>query len=330
MKCTPAILTISLLGPLTALAQPTAETRRNAQIESAALGSPESRQGKPTNNVSAGLEELTDGVPAELLGFQTHTVEWSANGPIETPLDNTTGVNSEPRQLAITQFDMLDWMTLDSYSTNHTWGPDKDYANGGQPCVPNPCFWTQGTAVWSDKIYYLKEPTGSTWDINLIDSSYIYGWITENVWFTPRDYKKSTFNTNMPMTPRVARAGYPGEQIFIPRNQTSYTRYIDCVPNGGPSYLGNVIQQIWGPYENVYLGGNMGTVTVVKLSYFQDCSGTKTDTCAGAEVNWYAQHYGWVRWGLYSNNGGGSLTLVHDYRASDVVPGAYPINFPCF
>jgi hypothetical protein len=313
-----------------ASAQPTVDQQSSPEPSAPALGYSNSTPSLPS--AGSGIAELTVGIPGDLLGNQTHYVEWASRGPVERTSDLERDTPPARGTLAITQFDMLDWMILDTWQTNHTWGPDKDYANGGQPSgqpCPTPCEWQQGTALWPGKFYYLKVPSGSVWDINLYDDNYIYGWITENESWNPIDYKKSTFNTNMPMTPRIARAGYPGEQIFIPRDLTSYTRYINCVSTG-QNYLDNVIQQVWGPYDDVYLGGNMGTVTVVKLSYFYGCSGTTVDTCGTAEINWYAQQYGWVRWGLYYNAGGGNFVLQHDYRASDVVPGTFPIYFPCF
>lgn len=41
-----------------------------------------------------------------------------------------------------------------------------------------------------NKVYYVKNPQGYPWDINLYDGNYIYQWITENVWGDPYTYKK--------------------------------------------------------------------------------------------------------------------------------------------
>src|SRR5262249_44124600 len=62
-------------------------------------------------------------------------------------------------------YDMLDWMTLDSDLRTHT------HITGSA----NPLYTTLG----SGKFYWTKGGNGSPWDIQLIDNSYIYLWITE-------------------------------------------------------------------------------------------------------------------------------------------------------
>src|SRR5947209_1368868 len=109
-------------------------------------------------------------------------------------------------------YDMLDWMTLDSDLRTH------NHISG----TANPLYTTLG----SGKFYWTKGGNGSPWDIQLIDNNYIYLWITEYAWNSPNTYKKSAYNTNMPLVARCAKGGFPGSTIKM--SDTSYDIYTDC------------------------------------------------------------------------------------------------------
>ncbi len=96
-------------------------------------------------------------------------------------------------------YDMLDWMTLDAdlRSTYHLEG------------TSNPLY----TVMQGDKFYWVKSGLGYPWDIQLYDGNNIYLWITELSWTVPDSYKKFTNNTNLPLVPRCASAGFPGTTI---------------------------------------------------------------------------------------------------------------------
>ena len=109
-------------------------------------------------------------------------------------------------------YDMLDWMTMDSdlRGTYHIAGN------------ANPLY----TNVSSGKFYWTKGGNGTPWDIQLFDNNYIYLWITEYNWTNPKTFKKFSYNTNLPLVPRCAKAGFPGSTITVPN--TSYRTYSDC------------------------------------------------------------------------------------------------------
>ena len=157
-------------------------------------------------------------------------------------------ISSKPAQAQSTigcpsgTYDMLDWMTLDSNlrGSNHLAGN------------ANPLYTNMG----SGKFYWTKGANGTPWDIQLYDSKYIYLWITELNWNDPHTFKKFANNTNMPLVPRCAKAGFPGSVIKVPN--TSYQTYSDCT-HYITQTLKQGINQVWGPY-NISLGGQLPTI----------------------------------------------------------------------
>jgi hypothetical protein len=76
------------------------------------------------------------------------------------------------------------------------------------------------SSIGGGKLYWTKGGNGAPWDIQLYDSKYIYLWITESNWNNYSSYKKFSNNTNLPLVPRCAKAGFPGSTIKVPN--TSY------------------------------------------------------------------------------------------------------------
>lgn len=177
--------------------------------------------------------------------------------------------------------DMLDWMTMDSdlRSTQHM--------TGTHPMQ---------TVVWPDKVWYLKDSSGTTWDINLYDQNYIYGWITELNWGNPYDFKKATHNTNFPMAPRCAVTGYPGSAL--PISNTEYDTHIGCGLQSRQN-LGKAINEVWGPFEATLWGDLPANLPVIVVSYRYGCDNSYWN-CTSKEEFVYAQRYGLVRWALYA------------------------------
>src|ERR1700744_2409037 len=101
--------------------------------------------------------------------------------------------------------------------------------------------------VWDkskSKVFYIKNPQGNPWDINLYDSNYIYQWVTEvqsfdgvDHWNDPRSCKKfnsGAQNSNADLSMRwAARCATPGVSSFwnppptTQPNNTNYYTYID-------------------------------------------------------------------------------------------------------
>jgi hypothetical protein len=93
------------------------------------------------------------------------------------------------------EYDLLDWMSIDSDLC------ESHFMTGSNP---------EYTLLTSEKFYYTKGQAGYPWDINLFDNNYIYLWITEYNWNDPHTYKKFTYNTNMPIAPRLREGWVPG------------------------------------------------------------------------------------------------------------------------
>jgi len=179
-------------------------------------------------------------------------------------------------------YDMLDWMTLDSSlrSTYHMVGNS------------NPLY----SSIGGGKLYWTKGGNGAPWDIQLYDSKYIYLWITESNWNNYSSYKKFSNNTNLPLVPRCAHAGFPGSTIKVPN--TSYQTFSDCTHYTTRNLL-KANNEVWGPYK-VTLGGNLpSNLTVLVASYRYNCD-VNYANCGDKEEYYLAQRYGLVQWVHYA------------------------------
>src|SRR6202453_383582 len=111
--------------------------------------------------------------------------------------------------------------------------------------VPSAYIYT----IWDEsntKVYYVKNPQGNPWDINLYDSNYIYQWVTElgdwngvNHWNDPTSCKKfnngsqnSSANLSMRWAARCAVPGGANSSFWNPPprsqpNNTNYYTYVE-------------------------------------------------------------------------------------------------------
>jgi hypothetical protein len=207
-------------------------------------------------------------------------------------------------------YDMLDWMTMDSSlrSTNHLSG------------TANPLY----TEVMPGKFYWTKGGNGYPWDIQLYDSSYVYLWITEFAWNSPNTFKKFSYNTNEPLAPRCAKAGFPGSSIKVPN--TTYDIYTDC-SHYTRHTLGTGVNEVWGPYY-LWLGGKLPSkLKTLVVSYRYNCSSYQG--CRDKEEYYLTQQYGLVQWVHYSLMSG---KYVQQQKSvfNSMTSGATSPKFACF
>ena len=208
-------------------------------------------------------------------------------------------------------YDMLDWMTLDSNLR----------ANYHMAGSANPLY----TNMAPGKFYWSKGANGSPWDIQLYDSQYIYLWITELNWVNPHTFKKFANNTNLPLVPRCAQAGFPGSVIKVPN--TSYQTYSDCT-HYVTQNLKQGINQVWGPYY-VSLGGQLpSNLKVLVASYRYNCD-VNYANCGDKEEYYLAQKYGLVQWVHYSLIGG-QYVFQQKTVFNQLASGVTAPYFPCF
>lgn len=209
------------------------------------------------------------------------------------------------------QYDMLDWMTLDSDLR------DSQHFSGSA----NPLY----TTMLPDKFYWTKSSSGYPWDIQLIDDKFIYLWITEYAWGDPNTYKKFSANTNMPLAPRCAKAGFPGSTIKV--SNTSYDIYTDC-NNHTTHDLKNAINQVWGPYATS-LGGDLPkNLPTLVVTYRYDCDATYGN-CANREAYYLTQRYGLVQW-VYYKLIDGKYQQQNKSVFNSLTPGTVDPDFTCF
>lgn len=189
------------------------------------------------------------------------------------------------------KIDILDWLTLDANlrGTKHM---------HGSPGGAGPIY----THLWPDKYFWIKNAAGDTMDINLYDSSFVYLWYTELTWNSPYDYRKHTYDFNMPMSPRCATPGYPGSTITI--TNSSYSVYQNCSLTGVHDVL-RVVFDLWGPYTagqpgqeawRTPIGGDIPNSTeVYVLSYRYGCN-SQFSNCGDKEEYVLTKKWGLVRW----------------------------------
>lgn len=210
--------------------------------------------------------------------------------------------------------DAIEWTvpSKDFRATQHMEGSDGNYMS---------------TYVTTDKIWNLKTPGGDVWDVSYYDADGIWSWTTEYKWGDPTTYTRFLTLHQVLHAPRQIRAGYPGMRWIS--CDSRYTPITDCGAVVRVNGLKNIINESWGPYR-VDTWGNIGTVDVLKLVYFYDCTGYMADTCTAAEVNWYAPPYGWIRWSLWQADGkGGPFTMLKAAESFNAMPGTAKPVFPC-
>jgi hypothetical protein len=200
--------------------------------------------------------------------------------------------------------------------------------------------------VWDEsqtKLYYVKNPQGNPWDVNLYDSNYIYQWVTEldhwngvNHWNDPTSCKKfnngsqnSTADFSMRWAARCAAPGGDNSELWNPppptqSNNTNYYTYVDQVLQSSPQNLAYSMLRLT-PTGTMTITDNRVdppkpfAITTLPLHYAYSCSVSgNVNSCKFREVFVYGvdtgvnpvdkvkHSYGWVGWHYYTNSTGGN------------------------
>ena len=236
--------------------------------------------------------------------------------------------------------DILTYLVLPtSMQNNHQWA-DGSYDRVTANTTTNPGKWER-----------IKNKQGWPWDIKLYDDQFVYDWITEQDWTSPRDYKKfvqnhtgldgKTLQDGVKMFPRFIDDNGPVfpsyaipelSTILTPKAQSTYRIFTNCVWNNKPNDVGIIEHLLYGPI-GIDHGGNVGFVPTLIHQYYWDGI-TEADgevNYAQLEENWYAKGFGWVRWTLYGERNGEwvqqNQTIHNQLVGCTSVP---PVQFPCF
>lgn len=200
--------------------------------------------------------------------------------------------------------------------------------------------------IWDEsqnKVYYVKNPQGNPWDINLYDSNYVYQWVTElqtwngvDHWNDPMSCKK--FNNgsengkadlSMRWAARCAIAGGANSSFWNPPpttqpNNTNYFTYVDARLQSEPQNLGYSFLELKETgtiriTDHRAVPAKRFSITTMPLQYTYSCSVSgNVNSCQSREIFDYGldttvnpidniKHgYGWVKWRYYVNSTGGN------------------------
>lgn len=196
------------------------------------------------------------------------------------------------------------------------------YHMEGYDSSGNPSSYVYTTWVPDQtKVYYVKNPQGNPWDINLYDSQpsipqqgYIYQWVTDlddyngqNYWNDPTSCKKfndgsgsSTADFSMRWAARCAAPGGANSSIWnaTPTNppqqyNTNYYIYVGkVIQNPSGSNVTNANLQLLATQNNFQITDTRGPktfdITVLPLQYTYTCSVSgNLNSCKYQEIFYY-------------------------------------------
>jgi hypothetical protein len=188
------------------------------------------------------------------------------------------------------------------------------------------------------KLYYVKNPQGNPWDINLYDANYIYQWVTEldvwngvNYWNDPTSCRKlnngsqsTTSDFSMRWAARCAAPGGAESSFWNPpppaqASNTNYLTYVGQVLQSQAQNLGYARLKLQKT-DTMTITDNRAnppqsfSITTLPLQYTYSCSvSEQLNSCQFREVFDYGvdtgvnpvdnvkHSYGWVRWRYYTN-----------------------------
>jgi hypothetical protein len=233
------------------------------------------------------------------------------------------------------QWDTLSVMMMDPglAAANHM----EAITNG----VPTAYIYT----IWDPsqtKLYYVKNPQGNPWDVNLYDANYIYQWVTEldewdgvSHWNDPTSCKKfnngskaSTSDFSMRWAARCVVPGGEGSSLWnspppAAVHNTNYFTYLDQVLQSPAQNLHYDILRVVPPSTAIIVDNRANppvsfSITTLPLEYMYTCSVSgNINSCQFREIYDYGvdtdvnpvdnikHSYGWVGWNYYTNSTGG-------------------------
>jgi hypothetical protein len=222
---------------------------------------------------------------------------------------------------------------------------------GGLPSSYIYTLWDESQS----KVYYVKNPQGNPWDVNLYDSNYIYQWLTElddwngvNHWNDPTSCKKfnngsqnGTADFSMRWAARCAAPGGDNSSFWNPpppaqTNNTNYYTYVDRVLQSSVQNLDYSWLEV-KPTGSITISDHRAnpprtfSITTLPLQYTYSCSvSQKVNSCKFREVFDYGvdtnvnpvddvrHSYGWIRWRYYVNTTAGNPNVAAKWVLSNI------------
>jgi hypothetical protein len=271
----------------------------------------------------------------------------TATSVANTAKHGTATVSIQP--VSGTQYDLLQWCTLNQRATQHL---------VGDPKAPYEVQWLDTDANYpsnypKNTLWFIKNKLGNPWDVLKYDSQHISHWMTENgdsadqaacqaangttCWLYARAYKRDL--TPIPLLPRMFT---PGSSITLdtPASATTINRTTNCESTVTVVHLGPVHCVTTGPFKYSW-GGSIdsgpGTdataphldsvhgVDTIKSQYYYSQDSSQPSGYASLEETYYVKGFGRVAWYYY-------LRGVFQQKTvnTTVASGGHPaINFPC-
>jgi hypothetical protein len=227
-------------------------------------------------------------------------------------------------------WDVLSVMMMDP-------GLAPNYHMEGYNSSGNPDAYMYTTWVPSqNKVWYVKNPQGYPWDINLYDDQpsipqqgFIYQWVTEVSWSSDSECKKfnngsgsQTADFSFRWAARCAAPGGANSSIWnppppsLPYNSNYYTISSGTITK--QQNLGYTLLELKPTatitlYDTRTSPATSFSATDLPLQYTYSCYLQEVDACATREVFDYAvdtnvnpvdgqkHSYGWVQWRRYNN-----------------------------
>jgi hypothetical protein len=218
----------------------------------------------------------------------------------------------------------------------------KYHMEGEGPNGPNAFIYTTWDQTQS-KVWYVKNPQGYPWDINLYDyqpgipqQGYVYQWVTEIDWQHDSTCKKfnnrsqsSSSDRSFPWAARCAVPGGKNGSFWTTASAQPYDTRFYKISNGaitGSSDLGNALLELKPTgtitlYDTRYDSHTNPnppkafSASTMPLQYTYTCYQENPAACHDREVFIYAvdtnvnpvdgqkHSYGWVQWEKYVNLG---------------------------
>jgi hypothetical protein len=244
-------------------------------------------------------------------------------------------------------WDVLSVMMMDPSLAS---GYHMEGITNGLPSAYIYTIWDQSDT----KVYYVKNPQGNPWDINLYDSNYIYQWVTElaewngvNHWNDPTSCKKfnnasqtSAADFSMRWAARCAVPGGTNSSFWNPpppsqSNNTNYFTYVEQILQPSAQNLAYSQLELESP-GTMTITDHRATppqsfsVTTMPLQYTYSCSVSQNiNSCKFREVFTYGldtnvnpvdntkHSYGWLSWSYYTNSTGGNPDVAPTWNLSN-------------